>query len=89
MKIPAARKPKHIHRDKLGRELEIGQCVAVSHRNDLQVAKVVSLLPKMVKVEMLNVQKFSWYAGEHNKYGEQMVVIDNEYVTLYLLKTIK
>ena len=86
MKIPTVGKSKHIHRDKLGRELVIGDCVAVTHRNDLQVAKIVSLLPKMVKVEMLNVNKFSWYTGEHNKYGEQMVVIDNEYVTMYLLK---
>lgn len=75
-----------IHRDKLGRDIELGDCVAVAHQNGMEVAKVVKLNPKMVKVELLNTQKRSWYTGEHNKYGDQMVVIDNEYVTMYLLK---
>lgn len=75
-----------VHLDKLGREIVLGDCVAVAHHNGLEVAKVVKINPKMVKVELLNVTKRTWYTGEYNKYSNQMVVIDSQDVTMYLLK---
>jgi hypothetical protein len=75
-----------VHQDKLGRDICLGDCVAVAHHNGMEVAKVVKINPKMVKVEILNVVKRTWYSGEHNKYGNQMVVIDSQDVTMYLLK---
>ena len=75
-----------VHLDKLGREIVLGDCVAVAHHNGLEVAKVVKINPKMVKVELLNVIKRAWYTGEYNKYSNQMVVIDSQDVTMYLLK---
>lgn len=79
-------KPEIQHHDKLGREIRLDDCVAVAHHNGMEIAKVVKLNPKMVKVEILNAQKRTWYSGEHNKYGSQMVVIDSADVTMFILK---
>ena len=79
-------KPTPVHLDKLGREIEVGSCVAVAHHNSLSVATVVKLTPKMVKIKIANITTNSWYSGVHNKYGDQMVVIDGPEVTMYLLK---
>jgi hypothetical protein len=76
--------PQHV--DKLGRDINLGDCVAVAHHNGMEVAKVVKVNPKMLKVEILNTAKRTWYSGEYNKYGNQMVVIDSQEVTMYLLK---
>lgn len=81
-----ATKETPVHKDKLGREINLDDCVAVAHHNGMEIAKVVKINPKMVKVEILNVEKRTWYSGEHNKYGTQMVVIDSQDVTMYLLK---
>jgi hypothetical protein len=79
-------KPVPIHLDKLGREIEVGSCVAVAHHNSLAVATVVKLTPKMVRIKIANITSNSWYQGHHNKYGDQMVVIEGPSVTMYLLK---
>jgi len=47
---------------------------------------VVKLTPKMVKIKIANTATHAWYSGVHNKYGDQMVVIDGPEVTMYLLK---
>ena len=75
-----------VHLDKLGRWIEVGSCVAVAHHNSLEVATVVKLTPKMVKIKIANTATHAWYSGVHNKYGDQMVVIDGPEVTMYLLK---
>jgi hypothetical protein len=79
-------KPTPIHLDKLGRWIEVGSCVAVAHHNSLAVATVVKLTPKMVKIKIANTATHAWYSGVHNKYGDQMVVVDGPEVTMYLLK---
>ena len=79
-------KPPITHQDKLGREIEVGSCVAVAHHNTLAVATVVKLTPKMVRIKIANIATNSWYQGHHNKYGDQMVVIEGPSVTMYLLK---
>lgn len=79
-------KPTPVHLDKLGREIEVGTCVAVAHHNSLAVATVVKLTPKMVRIKIANTATHAWYSGVHNKYGDQMVVIDGPEVTMYLLK---
>jgi hypothetical protein len=60
--------------------------VAVAHHNALAVATVVKINPKTVKIKIANTATHSWYSGVHNKYGDQMVVIDGPEVTMYLLK---
>ena len=79
-------KPAIVHHDKLGREIEVGACVAVAHHNALAVATVVKINPKTVKIKIANTATYSWYSGHHNKYGDQMVVVDGPEVTMYLLK---
>ena len=79
-------KPAPVHLDKLGREITEGACVAVAHHNSLAVATVIKLTPKMVRIKIANITTNSWYYGHHNKYGDQMVVIDGPEVTMYLLK---
>ena len=79
-------KPAIVHLDKLGREIEVGACVAVAHHNSLAVATVIKLTPKMVRIKIANITTNSWYQGHHNKYGDQMVVIEGPSVTMYLLK---
>ena len=79
-------KPAIIHQDKLGREITEGACVAVAHHNALAVATVVKINPKTVRIKIANAATYSWYSGHHNKYGDQMVVIDGPEVTMYLLK---
>ena len=82
----ATTKEPIVHKDKLGREIKLDDCVAVAHHNGMEIAKVVKINPKMVKVEILNAEKRTWYSGEHNKYGSQMVVIDSSDVTMYILR---
>lgn len=79
-------KPAPVHLDKLGREIEVGACVAVAHHNSLAVATVVKINPKTVRIKIANTATYSWYSGHHNKYGDQMVVVDGPEVTMYLLK---
>jgi|688.fasta_scaffold13361_24 hypothetical protein len=80
-------KPLIEHRDILGRLLKIGDVVAVSLHNNMKIARVTKLNPKMVKVQLLNVKTSTWYTGSHNKYPEDLVIVDGPYVTMYILKT--
>lgn len=75
------------HRDILGRIINVGDFVAVSVHNDMKIARVTKLNPKMVKVQILNVKTSMWYTGTHNKYADDMVIVDGPYVTMYILKT--
>ena len=75
------------HKDIIGRTINVGDFVSVVVHNSLHVAKVIKLNPKMVKVKILNAKTNNWYNGEHNKYSYDMVLIDNEYLTMYLLRS--
>ena len=80
-------KPQPEHRDILGRLINIGDFVAVSLHNDMKIAKVIKINPKMVKVQILNVKTSMWYNGTHNKYPDDLVIVDGPYVSMYILKT--
>lgn len=77
--------PKHY--DKLGREIKLNDCVAAPYHNSLMIAKVIKLNPKMVKIKKFNTSSKSWHTGEYNKYSDDLVVIDDAAVTVYLLKS--
>ena len=70
------------HRDKLGRLIKIGDCVAYPASNALVVGTVKKINPKMIGVAQLG--KKSW--GPKNKYPHDCVLLDGPEVTLYLLK---
>jgi hypothetical protein len=74
-----------VHIDKLGRQINLGDCVVVPYHNSLMVAKVIKLTPKMVRVKKLS-NKQTWHCGEYNKYPEDLAIVDGADVTAYLLK---
>jgi hypothetical protein len=79
-------KPEPEHKDILGRKLTVGDFVAVTIFNDLKIAKVIKLNPKMVKVKVLDVRNNNWYRGEHNRYSGDMVIVDGPYISMYIIK---
>lgn len=70
------------HRDKLGRLLKVGDCVAYPGGNTLIIGTIKKLNPKMVGV--VRVGKSSW--GPSNKYPSDLVLLDGPEVTMYLIK---
>lgn len=79
-------KKELVHFDIIGRKIKVGDFVAVSVYNRLEVAKVIKINPKMVKIQILNANTNTWYKGEHNRYPTDMAILDNEYLTFYLIK---
>ncbi len=70
------------HRDKLGRLIKIGDCVAYPGSNSLIIGTVKKINPKMIGVTA--VGKNRW--GPNNKYPNDCVLLDGPEVTIYLLK---
>lgn len=70
------------HRDKLGRLLKVGDCVAYPGGNTLLIGTIKKLNPKMVGVA--RVGKTHW--GPSNKYPSDLVLLDGPEVTMYLIK---
>ena len=70
------------HRDKLGRLLKVGDCVAYPGSNTLMIGTVKKLNPKMVGVARLG--KNAW--GPSNKYPSDLVLLDGPEVTMYCLR---
>lgn len=75
------------HRDKLGRPLAEGDCVAFPSSNSLCIGTIIKINPKMLKVKQLGATGY-WARGT-NKYPEDLVKLEGEEVTVYLLKHIK
>lgn len=69
------------HRDKLGRLLKVGDCVAYPGSNSLIIGTVKKLNPKMVGVAQLGR---GW--GPKNKYPGDLVLLEGPEVSMYLLK---
>ena len=70
------------HRDKLGRLLKVGDCVAYPGSNTLIIGTVKKLNPKMVGVA--RVGKKGW--GPSNKYPSDLVLLEGPEVTMYVIK---
>jgi hypothetical protein len=77
-------KEEVVHKDKLGRILNVGDTVVYPSSNSLVVGTVKKLNPKMVKVAEVGVVS-RWYTG-NNKYPSDIVVVDGPEVSMYLLK---
>lgn len=72
------------HRDKLGRVLKVGDCVAYPASNTLIVGLVKKLNPKMIGVSALGKNR-TW-ASAKNKYPDDCVRLDGPEVTMFLIK---
>jgi len=73
------------HKDKLDRILKVGDCVTTAAGNSLMIARVIKIMPKMIKVVQIG-KKTRWGAYETNKYPSDVIKLDSPDVTIYLLK---
>ncbi len=74
------------HKDKLGRLLKVGDCVAYPESNSLVIGTIKKVTPKMTMVSELG-KKPSWYdKNGHRKYPSDLVLLEGPLVTMYLLK---
>jgi hypothetical protein len=71
------------HKDKLGQDLAVDDCVTFPAHNSLIIGKVIKLNNKMVKVQKVGSKA---YGSEWNKYPDDLIKLDSSVVTLYLLK---
>lgn len=70
-----------VHKDKLGRNIDIGDFVAFPQSNSLYVGKITKLNPKMIKVLSLPKAK-----SDYNKYPIDVVKLEASDMTWFLLK---
>ena len=79
-------KEPEFHLDIFDREIRKGSFVVANWWNrDLEVCIVDNLSPKMVKLRRVNASSKE-YRPHKNKYPHEMMVVDSEDVTLYILK---
>lgn len=72
------------HRDKIGRLIKVGDCVAYPINNSLYVGTVQKLNPKMIRVSKIGKKKS--YSTEKNRYPQDVVLLEGPEVTMYLIK---
>jgi hypothetical protein len=73
-----------IHKDKLGRTLEVDDFVAYPSHNTLAFGKVTKLNPKMVGIS--KVSKGGHWRDTTNKYPHDLVRLDAKDMTWWLIK---
>jgi len=82
--MTAVKKDPPEHKDKLGRNISVGDFVAYPIRNSLEFGKVMKLNNKMVGV-VPAVSKYKIY-GNTNKYPQDLVRLEAQDMTWYILK---
>lgn len=84
MTTSLSKKTVPVHKDKLGRVLNVGDFVAYPDRNSLEFGKVMKLNNKMIGV----VPAISKYkvTSNTNKYPNDLVRLEATDMTWYLLK---
>jgi len=70
------------HLDLLGNPINLGDCVAYPNSNSLCIGTVVKLNPKMIGVKRVGPR----HDYKLNKYPTDIVVLNSQDVTMYLLK---
>jgi hypothetical protein len=70
------------HKDKLGQDLAVNDCIAFPDSNTLFIGKIVKLNPRMITVVKIG-GKTSFTT---RKYPADLIRLESEAVTLYLLK---
>ena len=75
------------HKDKLDRVLLIGDCVAYPDYNCLQIGIIIKLNPIMVKI--VRIGSTGYLARGVNKYPKDIIRLDGQDVSMYLLKQSK
>jgi hypothetical protein len=75
------------HLDKIGNPLKENDCVVFSKSNNLCIGTIIKINSKMVKVVEIGSKGF-WSRG-FNFPPENVVKLDNQEITMYLLKNSK
>lgn len=75
------------HKDKLGRELVVGDAVAFPHHNELYVGKIAKINPKMLTITSIDIRHRAWSNSDYRKYPSETVRLDDVDLTVYLLKS--
>ena len=73
------------HRDKLGRLLKKGDCVAVPQQNKLMIGIITKLNNKMIRIEKIGAKR-RWEPIGVNKYAVDSIKLEGPDVTMYILK---
>lgn len=76
-----------LHKDRLDQTLNEGDCVAYPSGNSLVIGTITKINPKMLKVTAVGAKGY-WARGT-NKYPEDLIKLNGEEVTMYLLKNAK
>jgi len=82
-------KPQPEHKDYLGHDLEIGDCVVYSTNNLFQLGRITKFGEKQIRIVGYDYARKNWRTGETRgdlKYPNQCLKVDGEEVTLYLLQ---
>lgn len=77
------------HKDYFGHDIAVDDFVVFSVRNLFQVGRIVRLGQKQVMVVGYDHAKQNWRTGEtraDRKYGHEVLKVDAQEVTLYLLR---
>ena len=82
-----APKAQPIHKDKLGRLIELDDYVAYPSHNSLDFGKVIKINNKMIKVVRVPMSRYT--DSGSNKYPHDMVKVDPKDMTWYLLRNPK
>lgn len=72
-----------VHKDIIGNEIKVGSTVVYPYHNSLKVASVTKLNPKMINVVAIGR---SW---NDRKYPNDLLVVEDPKITMYLLKNSK
>ena len=72
------------HPDKLGRNLEMGDCVVYPQSNSMMIGTVIKFTPKMITVKTIG--SGGWRGYETRKYSWDVIKIEGPEVTMYLIK---
>lgn len=72
------------HKDKLGRELAVGDAVCYPSSNMLYIGTVIKLNNKMVKVQKVGSRGY-----ESNKYPDDIIKLEGADITFYVLQNTK
>lgn len=79
-------KPALVHKDKLGRQINVGDFVAYPDRNSLEFGRVMKLNAKMVGV-LPAIQHPKWPQTRNtNKYPADLVRLEATDMTWYILR---
>jgi hypothetical protein len=73
-----------VHLDRIGRQVDVGDIVAVADFNGLMLARIVKLTKKMIKVQRY---PNAYRNGKgRNKYAHDAIKLDRDDVAIHILQ---